>query len=195
MIAKISTGNGFRGALDYIFKEDAVVIGGNMAGDDPRALSQEFGITRALREDIKKPCYHVSLALPKGEELDVKQWEKVATKYLARMGIDPLRFLSEFASRVYHVHGKDTEILGERLYEYGNLQPATFAKPLRFGEQCWRYTIPGHGQMRWTAGLRILAEAGYKGCVSVELEDGEFVGSEAGEKMGLTLARKFLEGC
>lgn len=103
MIAKISTGSGFRGALDYIFKEDADVIGGNMAGDDPRSLAREFGITRALREDIKKPCYHISLALPKGEELDAKQWEKVANKYLTRMGIDPL------AHQYMLVRHKDTE--------------------------------------------------------------------------------------
>lgn len=103
MIAKISTGSGFRGALDYVFKADADVIGGNMAGDDPRSLAREFGITRALREDIKKPCYHVSLALPKGEELDAKQWEKVANKYLTRMGIDPLEH------QYILVRHKDTE--------------------------------------------------------------------------------------
>lgn len=103
MIAKISQGSGFRGALDYIFKEDAVVIGGNMAGDDPRSLAREFGITRALREDIKKPCYHVSLALPKGETLDSKQWERIAGKYLSRMGIDPL------AHQYILVRHQDTE--------------------------------------------------------------------------------------
>jgi len=103
MIAKISTGSGFRGALDYLFKEDAETIGGNMAGDDPRSLAREFGITRALREDIKKPCYHISLALPKGETLDSKQWERIAGKYLSRMGIDPL------AHQYILVQHKDTE--------------------------------------------------------------------------------------
>lgn len=103
MIAKISTGSGFRGALDYVFKADADVIGGNMAGDDPRSLAREFGITRALREDIKKPCYHVSLTLPKGETLDSKQWERIAGKYLSRMGIDPL------AHQYILVRHKDTE--------------------------------------------------------------------------------------
>ncbi|RME58451.1 MAG: sugar phosphate isomerase/epimerase, partial [Caldilineae bacterium] len=47
--------------------------------------------------------------------------------HLIRMGIDPLRFLNEFVDRVYHVHGKDTEILDEGLYEFGREQPATFA--------------------------------------------------------------------
>ena len=104
MIAKISQGSGFRGALNYILKKDSETIGGNMAGDDPRGLSREFGITRALREDIKKPCYHISLTLPKGEELDTTQWQKVANKYLSRMGISPTEH------QYILVQHKDTEL-------------------------------------------------------------------------------------
>mgnify|MGYP000179829701 FL=1 len=54
--------------------------------------------------------------------------------HLIRMNIDPLRFLNEFASRVVHVHGKDTQLLTENLYEYGSEQPPTFAKPVPFGK-------------------------------------------------------------
>lgn len=115
--------------------------------------------------------------------------------HLIRMGIDPIRFLKEFASRVYHVHGKDTERLPERLYEYGNLQPAAFSEPFFCGEQVWRYTIPGHGEMRWVEAFQILKDAGYKGCVSIELEDCNFNGTEEGEKLGFVSGRKFLEGC
>ena len=127
MIAKISTGSGFRGALDYIFKEDAETIGGNMAGDDPRSLAREFGITRALREDIEKPCYHISLALPKGEELDTKQWERIAGKYLSRMGIDPTEH------QYILVQHKDTEfnhihILTSRIALNGGVWKPEFDK-------------------------------------------------------------------
>ena len=115
--------------------------------------------------------------------------------HLIRMGIDPIRFLGEFAGRVGHVHGKDTELFGERLYDLGNEQPPTFTPGLPWGGVLWRYTIPGHGQMRWIKGFQILAEAGYKGKVSIELEDANFNGTEEGEKRGLLLARNFLEGC
>ena len=115
--------------------------------------------------------------------------------HLIRMGIDPLRVLREFAGRVGHVHGKDTEILTERLYELGTEQPPTFAERIGFGGGHWRYTIPGHGQMRWTKAFDILAGAGYEGMVSIELEDANFNGSEAGEKQGLLLAKQVLEGC
>jgi len=113
--------------------------------------------------------------------------------HLIRMGIDPVRFLEEFAPRVYHVHGKDTEILGEGLYEHGNLQDATFENPHGFGGHCWRYTIPGHGCARWGRMLGLLKAAGFDGLISIELEDENFNGSEEGEKRGLIASRAFLE--
>jgi sugar phosphate isomerase/epimerase len=115
--------------------------------------------------------------------------------HLIRMGIDPLRFLKEFVSRVYHVHGKDAEHFADNLYEYGHEQPPTFAEEMPFGSMAWRYTIPGHGTASWTRILGILKEAGYAGCVSIELEDMHFNGTEAGEKLGLLQAAHFLEGC
>ncbi len=113
--------------------------------------------------------------------------------HLIRMGIDPVRFLDEFAPRVFHVHGKDTEILGEGLYEHGHLQSATFEKPRGFGGHSWRYTIPGHGCARWGRMLGQLKAAGYDGLISIELEDESFNGTEEGEKRGLIGGRAFLE--
>ena len=115
--------------------------------------------------------------------------------HLIRMGIDPIMFLNEFAGRVCHVHGKDTEILAERQYDLGTEQPATFAETIFCGGGHWRYTIPGHGQMRWIEAFRILDEVGYTGFVSIELEDANFNGTEAGEKAGLVFGRQFLESC
>lgn len=115
--------------------------------------------------------------------------------HLIRMGIDPLRFLDEFVSRVYHVHAKDTELFDEARYEYGTEQKPLFATPLRFGGSFWRYTVPGHGVMRWKQAFKRLAEAGYNGCVSVELEDHFFSGTEETEQVGLLASRHFLETC
>ncbi len=115
--------------------------------------------------------------------------------HLLRMGIDPMRFLHEFIERVYHLHGKDTELMAERLYEYGHEQDSAFTDKIPFGNQAWRYTIPGHGVMRWSEAFEFLEESGYQGCVSVELEDANFNGSEDGEKFGLLKSLQFLEGC
>jgi sugar phosphate isomerase/epimerase len=114
--------------------------------------------------------------------------------HLVRMGIDPLRFLREFGARVYHAHGKDTELLTENQYEYGYEQPATFAKPIRFGAHAWRYTIPGQGQVRWVEVMRLLQEQGYSGCVSIELEDANFNGPTESEQLGILLGARFLAG-
>jgi sugar phosphate isomerase/epimerase len=59
----------------------------------------------------------------------------------------------------------------------------------------WRYTIPGHGVARWTEIFRILVSAGYKGVVSIELEDENFNGSAEGERAGILHGRDFLQSC
>jgi len=115
--------------------------------------------------------------------------------HLIRMGIDPLRFLGEFGERVCHMHGKDADLMPDRLYDLGTEQPATFADGIRFGGTYWRYTIPGHGQARWLDIFRLLQDAGYGGCVCIELEDANFNGTEAEAKSGLIQGGHFLQGC
>jgi sugar phosphate isomerase/epimerase len=108
--------------------------------------------------------------------------------HLWRMNIDALRFLEEFAAHVGHVHGKDTEILPDRVYEYGTEQPATFAKNPPYGGASWRYTIPGKGITPWGEVFAVLKEHNYNGAISIELEDRDYNDTEDGEKRG------FLEG-
>lgn len=108
--------------------------------------------------------------------------------HLWRMNIDAIRFLTEFAPHVAHAHGKDTEILPDRVYEYGTEQPATFAKDPAYGGPSWRYTIPGHGITPWNEVFAILQENNYSGAISIELEDLHYNDTEEGEKRG------FLEG-
>jgi sugar phosphate isomerase/epimerase len=115
--------------------------------------------------------------------------------HLLRMGIDHLRFLREFIGRVYHLHGKDTELLDDQLYRYGNLQEPTFGARRVCGDMHWRYAIPGHGSVRWVEIFKILAEAKYRGAISIELEDENFCNSPEAEKAGLLHARDFLESC
>jgi sugar phosphate isomerase/epimerase len=115
--------------------------------------------------------------------------------HLIRQGIDHIRFLEEFVDRVVHIHGKDTELLSENLYEFGHEQPPTFAKTFAFGSVAWRYTIPGHGCVRWGKALDILVQHGYNACISIELEDANFNGAEDSEKLGIVQGARFLTGC
>ena len=112
--------------------------------------------------------------------------------HLWRMNIDALRFLSEFGDRVRHVHGKDTEILPENVYEYGTEQPATFAKSPGFGTMAWRYTVPGLGITPWNEVFAVLKEKNYSGAISIELEDDEYNDTEDGEKRGFVKGAQHL---
>lgn len=112
--------------------------------------------------------------------------------HLLRMGINPERFVDDFADRIYHVHAKDTEILTEDLYAYGTLQPGTTGQPREFGGHHWRYCIPGHGVARWTHLLQKLTTIGYSGPMSIELEDENFYASPDRWEAGLIAARDFL---
>ncbi|MDE2748880.1 MAG: sugar phosphate isomerase/epimerase [Chloroflexota bacterium] len=114
--------------------------------------------------------------------------------HLVRMGIDPIRFLKEFVGHVFHAHGKDCMIIDENLYQYGNLQEATFGAPFKYGGMNWRYTIPGHGLSDWKIILKILEDNGYRGCVSIELEDHYYDDTEYDQKQGVLQGVKFLAG-
>ncbi|HEX8522551.1 MAG TPA: sugar phosphate isomerase/epimerase [Tepidisphaeraceae bacterium] len=111
--------------------------------------------------------------------------------HLIRLEIDHIRFLKEFAPHVKHVHGKDTDVNEEARYEFGT-QGAAFQEPHRWGQWIWRYTIPGHGVARWGDIFRILKDAGFRGAVSVELEDENFNGTEEGEKHALLHSLDYL---
>jgi sugar phosphate isomerase/epimerase len=120
--------------------------------------------------------------------------------HLVRVGVDPLRFLSEFGAHVRHAHGKDTALDASRLYETGNLgaslpadTPGSAAKNQPgFGEGWWRYCIPGDGVVSWAAAAAILSENGFSGHVSVELEDFRYNGSQEGEMKGLIRSQQYL---
>jgi sugar phosphate isomerase/epimerase len=111
--------------------------------------------------------------------------------HLVRLGVDYLRALVEFGDRVYHAHGKDTEINQEALYLHGNLGP-TFQRPRAFGEDWWRYCIPGDGLVDWAKVVARLAEAGFDGIISVELEDARYHQTWDLESEGLVRSRNHL---
>ena len=91
MKAKVVRGSGFRGALNYVFDvkqtgKKAELIGGNMAGNNPRDLSREFSAIRKLKPDITKPVWHCSLSAPSGEKLSVDKWDTIANDFMQKMG-------------------------------------------------------------------------------------------------------------
>jgi sugar phosphate isomerase/epimerase len=111
--------------------------------------------------------------------------------HLVRLGILYLRVLEEFKGRIHHCHGKDTALLPEARYLYGHFAPALHEAP-DFSGGAWRYCVPGSGVVDWAAIAYGLEQAGYQGCVSIELEDGRYCGSVQNEQQGVRKALQHL---
>lgn len=107
--------------------------------------------------------------------------------HLVRLGIDYLRVLEEFSDRIHHCHGKDTALLPEGRYLYGDAEPVLAEAP-DFAGGGWRYCIPGSGTVNWAQVADGLHRANYDGCVCIELEDSHYNGSLQGELRGVEKA-------
>jgi sugar phosphate isomerase/epimerase len=83
--------------------------------------------------------------------------------HLAWQMIDPVAATREFASHIFNVHLKDTEILWPVVRRSG-IQPLDNAK-------WWRFRLPGSGVIDWKGFFTALADAGYAGGLNIENED------------------------
>lgn len=101
--------------------------------------------------------------------------------HLYWLGIDYLNVIKPFKHRIFHVHAKDTELVGDRLKTAGLL-----------GHGWWRYRMPGLGEINWRSFISTLQENGYDEVLSTEHEDPIYEGSEEKVKKGLVLGRQYL---
>jgi len=111
--------------------------------------------------------------------------------HLVRLEIDYLRVLEEFGERIHYCHGKDTALQPEAQYRYGHLPPALDQAPAHSGGT-WRYCVPGTGAVQWGAVVYGLERAGYRGAISIELEDARYRGSAEKECAGIAKAAAHL---
>lgn len=134
MIANISRGGGFRGALDYVFgkskegQERALLIGGTMMGRNPRELATEFGELRALNPGCKNPVKHIAFALPPGENLTDAQAVEVCRRKADLEGWDTFCVVRHTDEPHAHWHmigsriTQDGRIMREASWEYERTQ-------------------------------------------------------------------------
>jgi sugar phosphate isomerase/epimerase len=80
--------------------------------------------------------------------------------------LDSAAFITEFASRIFHVHIKDSvrHLDGRSSILGGHLQ---FGEPGRG----WDFVSPGHGDVDFESMIRALNRIGYAGPLSIEWED------------------------
>ncbi len=113
--------------------------------------------------------------------------------HFVRQFIDPIAPARQFASRIHHVHAKDTEIIEPLLQKRGI-----------HGQGWWRYRLPGYGRVKWAELITVLLDNNYSGGIDVEHEDRLFnsgepgpdinEGRKQGYRIGLRYLAQFIPG-
>lgn len=86
--------------------------------------------------------------------------------HLVHQFLDSVAFVEEFASRIYHVHVKDSK-------RYLDGHKSILGSHLNFGEaqRGWDFVSPGHGDVDFESLFRAFNRIGYQGPLSIEWED------------------------
>ena len=88
--------------------------------------------------------------------------------HLGYQGVDYVKFIREFASRIYHVHMKDV------WWGHGDGSVGVFGGHTDFTDprRYWDFRSLGHGDINFEEIIVALNDTGYRGPLSVEWEDG-----------------------
>ena len=99
--------------------------------------------------------------------------------------LDSVRFVEEFADRIYHVHVKDSKVRTDG-------RRSILASHLNFGEgeRGWDFVSPGHGDVAFEELFRALNRIGYEGPLSIEWEDSG-MNRELGAQDALAYVRRY----
>lgn len=103
--------------------------------------------------------------------------------HLVWQQMDPIKPLTEFAPKLFHVHAKDVRIDRDRLDDVGIL-----ATPLEY--HCPK--LPGLGEINWGRFFSVLGDTGYDGPVCIEVEDRAYEASLDTRKAALRQSGRFL---
>jgi hypothetical protein len=85
MITKVKANKSFRGTTKYVLdKEKAKIIGGNMYGKSTNELVDQFTLSAHLNPQLKDPCYHLMLSVPKSDRtLNDDELANLSQRHLA----------------------------------------------------------------------------------------------------------------
>ncbi|WP_256874679.1 relaxase/mobilization nuclease domain-containing protein [Nostoc sp. C057] len=87
MITKVKANKSFRGTTKYVLeKEKAKIIGGNMYGRSTNELVEQFTLSAHLNPQLKDPCYHLMLSVPKTDRtLNDDELANLSQKHFANI--------------------------------------------------------------------------------------------------------------
>ena len=92
MKAKIVRNQSFS-CIDYVFKKSCSEFICSTHYTTPPSVStikNDFNRFFHLRSEIKNPCWHAALSLPKGERLDSDKWSDIVYHFMEEMGFSDL---------------------------------------------------------------------------------------------------------
>ncbi len=174
-----------------------------LAGLPPAGMSKEDCIRDVAAPYYRKLC---KKAADKGIKIAMENWYATNIQNLSQwdlifdlvpdanfglnfdpshlfwQDIDYLMAVARYASRIFHTHAKDTEIVEHQRSFVGNQAGGW-----------WRYVIPGFGDIDWGVYCARLRRNGFNGVLSIEHEDGA-VGREEGFRLGCQFLRQFADG-
>ncbi len=110
--------------------------------------------------------------------------------HLYWLGIDVNRAAKDFASKIFHAHAKDAEMLPDGRNRYGTLGQQL--EPKQWTSGWWRYRMPGLGEIDWGKFIATLKDGGFEGTLSIEHEDPVWEGTEEKIYTGLAKGREHL---
>ncbi len=118
----------------------------------PTEIAFDYYSTLRLMEEL---CWRPTLGL------------NFDPSHLLWQGVDPVGFLRDFASRIYHVHMKDVKITKDG-------RAGMLGSHMEFGDtrRGWNFVSLGHGHVDFDGIIRELNRIGYEGPLCVEWEDG-----------------------
>jgi len=114
MITKVKANKSFRGTTKYVIeKEKAKIIGGNMYGRTTNELVEQFTLSAHLNPQLKDPCYHLMLSVPKTDRtLNDDELANLSQRHLASVIV-----LSRLQGNEAQVKQPDKRIADTKLKE------------------------------------------------------------------------------
>lgn len=103
MKAKVTTGKGFRGLVNYQTKPGAIFIASS-TGLEPADFLRQCAMLRSSRPDVGKPVLHFSLSQPPGEPLTDEQWQDATDQFVSELGLEEHDFFCVRHTDTEHDH-------------------------------------------------------------------------------------------
>lgn len=109
MIGNVTTGNHFRGLVDYLLDPSKTpqIVDTNLAGIDHNTMTWELDTCASQRPSIKKPVKHISVGFaPNDGRLNLETIEEIASAVINGLGYDNNQYLVVRHGRVDPKHDR-----------------------------------------------------------------------------------------